>query len=191
MSMEVSSNYMDYKNDYLERLGGKDKTEEIGKGQDEDNKNEGIPVPRDEYISSEKSASKPTGLYYIGKDENGNPKVLYDDPKKAIDSGENAEPGIKAGGPEKDKDAKQPKVESVGREDEKEEEVTGNTDAVDREIEKLKKQKQEIEQQLRKAAGDEEKTKELQKKLAQTESELSQKDNDTYRRQHTVFTSRA
>ena len=91
--------------------------------------------------------------------------------------------------PEKDKKAEQPKVKSGLREDDAEE-VTGNTDAVDREIEKLKKKKQQLEQQIRKASGDEEKTKELEKKLAQVESELAQKDNDTYRRQHAVVTSR-
>ena len=169
MSMEVSGNYRDYRNDYLEKLQeGQDKSKEVEKEQGVGNKSEGIPIPKDKYISSEQSGSRPSGLYHMGKDENGNSKVLYDDPNKA----------------------EQPKVKSGSREDDAEE-VTGNTDAVDREIEKLKKQKQQLEQQIRKAAGDEEKTRELEKKLAQVESELSQKDNDTYRRQHTVFNSRA
>ena len=34
---------------------------------------------------------------------------------------------------------------------------------------------------------DEMKARELEKELAQVERELSRKDNDTYRRQHTVF----
>ncbi len=76
MSMEVNSNYKDYKNDYLERM--QESLKEQGTG----NKSEGIPVPKDEYISSEKSGSRASGLYHMGKDENGNPKVLYDDPKK-------------------------------------------------------------------------------------------------------------
>lgn len=65
----------------------------------------------------------------------------------------------------------------------------GNTDQVDREIRKLKEKSQQLEQQLRaaSASGDEEKAASLEKKLAQVQSELSQKDNDTYRRQHTVF----
>lgn len=84
MSMEVSGNYKDYKNDYLDRLQeGKEKTEEVGKEQGTGNRSESIPVPKDEYISSEKSGSRSSGLYRMGKDENGNPKVLYDDPKKA------------------------------------------------------------------------------------------------------------
>ncbi len=160
MSMEVKGNYKNYTNDYLERLQEeRDKAKETGKEQDAENKNEGIQTPKDEYISSEQSGRKPSGLYHMGKDENGNPKVMYDDPKKA----DGAEP----------------------------EEVTGNTDAVDREIEKLKKEKQQLEQQIKAASRDEEKTRELEKKLAQVESELSQKDNDTYRRQHAVITSRA
>ncbi|MDE7130962.1 MAG: hypothetical protein K2O65_04070 [Lachnospiraceae bacterium] len=188
MSMEVSSNY---KNDYLERLQeGKDKAKEIGKEQDARNKSESIPVPKDEYISSEQSGRRPSGLYHMGKDENGNPKVMYDDPKKAGGADGNGKLGVRTNGPEKDKESEQPKVKSGSRKDDAEE-VTGNTDAVDREIKKLKKQKQQLEQQIKAASGDEEKTKELEKKLAQVESELSQKDNDTYRRQHAVITSRA
>ena len=169
MSMEVNSNYKDYKNDYLERLQEeREKAKEVGKGQDTGKNSENIPVPKDEYISSEQSGSRPSGLYRMGKDENGKPKVLYDAPKKA----------------------EQPKVKSGSREEDAEE-VTANTDAVDREIEKLKKQKQQLEQQIKNASGDEGKTKELEKKLALVERELSQKDNDTYRRQHTVITGRA
>lgn len=169
MSMEVSNHYKDYRNDHLDRLQEeREKAKETGKGQNAENKNESVPIPKDEYISSEQSGSRPSGLYHMGKDENGKPKVLYDDPKKV----------------------EQLKTKSGSRDDDAEE-VTGNTDAVDREIEKLKKQKQQLEQQIKAASGDEEKARELEKKLAQVESELSQKDNDTYRRQHTVFTGRA
>ncbi len=63
----------------------------------------------------------------------------------------------------------------------------GNTDKVDQEIRKLKEKKQELEWQIKSAFGDEKKTRELEKKLAQTDQELNRKDNDTYRRQHTVF----
>ncbi len=171
MSMEVSGNYKDYGNDYLERLQeGKDKAEKVGKEQEAENKKESIPVPKDEYISAGKSGSRPSGLYHMGQDENGNPKVLYDDPKKSGGADGKGEPKVKSGSRKDDG-----------------EEVTCNTDAVDREIEKLKKQKQQLEQQIKAASGDEKKGKELEKKLAQVESELSQKDNDTYRRQHAVI----
>lgn len=162
MSMEISSNYKDYKKDYLEKVQAEqDKTKEVGKEQ-----SAGIPVPKDEYISSEKSGSKPSGLYHLGQDESGNPKVLYDNPKKvarAKDTTSKAEPAKKAG------------------------ECTTNTDNVDREIQKLKEEKKQLEQQIRATAGNEEKVKGLEKKLAQIEGELSQKDNDTYRRQNAVI----
>ena len=40
---------------------------------------------------------------------------------------------------------------------------------------------------MQSASGDEKKIQELEKKLRQVEQELIQKDNDSYRRQHTVF----
>lgn len=61
----------------------------------------------------------------------------------------------------------------------------GNSDRVDREIEKLKKKQQELEQRLN-TETDEAKRKDLERQLAQVERELKQKDNDTYRRQHTT-----
>lgn len=68
-----------------------------------------------------------------------------------------------------------------------EEKCTGDTGKVDREIERLKEKKKQLEQQIQTAAGDEKKVQELERKLAQVENELSQKDNDTYRRNNTVF----
>ena len=66
------------------------------------------------------------------------------------------------------------------------EKCTGNTDRVDREIEKLKRKKKELEGQIH-SETDDKKIEQLEKELAQVERELSQKDNDAYRRQHTVF----
>lgn len=71
------------------------------------------------------------------------------------------------------------------------EECTGNTDGVDREIEKLKEKKEKLEKQIKEASGNEEKVKQLEMELAQVDSELSQKNNDTYRRSHSSFTSKA
>ncbi len=182
MSMEVSGIYgrsvantacgvQGGKNDYAERLQeGKDQAEEAGKEQGAANRKEGVPVPRDEYISSRKSGSRPVGLYRMGRDENGNPKVQYDDPKKASDADKKGQPKVGADSPEEDA-----------------EKCTANTDKVDREIKKLKEQKQQLEQQIKAASGDEEKVKELEKKLSQIERELSQKDNDTFRRQNAVI----
>lgn len=78
-----------------------------------------------------------------------------------------------------------PEKKASGNQEEK---CTGSTDKVDREIEKLKKKQQELEQRLN-TETDDTKIRELERKLAQVERELAQKDNDTYRRQHTVFSS--
>ena len=49
MSMEISSNYKDYKNEYLDRVQtGQDKVKEASQDQRGEDKNEGIPVPKDE-----------------------------------------------------------------------------------------------------------------------------------------------
>ncbi len=58
-----------------------------------------------------------------------------------------------------------------------------NTDKVDREIEKLKKEKEELEQRIS-SETDEKKINGLKKRLEQVDRELKQKDNDAYRRQH-------
>lgn len=167
MSMEISGNYKDYKNEYLERAQTEqDKVKRTSQEQRAEDKSEGVSIPKDEYISSEKSGSKPSGLYSLEQDENGNPKVMHDDPKRAA----------------KAKDV-QPKEEPA----KKAEKCTTNTDNVDREIEKLKEEKKQLEQQIKAAAGDKEKVKVLEKKLAQIEGQLSQKDNDTYRRQNAVI----
>ena len=64
------------------------------------------------------------------------------------------------------------------------EECTMSTDKVDREIQKLKEKKKQLEQEIKAASEDEGRIKELKKQLAQVESELNQKDNDTYRKQN-------
>ncbi len=101
-------------------------------------------IPHDEYISSEESSKKPSGLYKVVPDENGKSKILYEDPNKC----------------------------------------TANTDKVDREIENLKEKKEQLEQQIRSAFGDDKKVKELENKLESIKNELRQKDNDAYRRQN-------
>ena len=104
----------------------------------------------------------------MGKDENGKPKVYFDDPERAAD---------------KPSDAPAPAKKPTG---DKAERCTANTDQVDREIERLKKRKETLEQRIS-AQTDDAKIKELERKLAQVERELAQKNNDAYRRQHTVF----
>ncbi len=76
-------------------------------------------------------------------------------------------------------------AETAGGKKDKDEVWEGNSDKVDREIEKLKKKKEELEQRLN-TETDEAKIKSLERQLAQVERELKQKDSDAYRRQHTT-----
>lgn len=180
MAMEIRT-YGNYGTDYEEQLRAKrqERAEEAERAEKEAGKDNGrIPEPRDEYISSEASDRKPTGLYRLGQDENGNPKVLYDDPNKTVREAT-----------EKESAAKKP-VDADKDEDPRAagEKCVSSTDKVDQEIRKLKEQKRQLQQQIKSAAGDEEKVRQLQTELAQVENELSQKDNDTYRKQNTVFT---
>lgn len=107
MSMKIGENYPDYSTGYLDRMQS---WREQVKGSEDNTENNSIPVPKDEYISSGKSGNKPSGLYCMGHDQNGNLKILYDDPKKVE------------------------KKSATG----KSEECTTNTDAVEREIERGK-----------------------------------------------------
>ena len=108
------------------------------------------PVPvMDKYVPGEER--EPSGLYWVGKDENGSPKVFFDDPE--------ARPA---------------------------ETCTANTDKVDRELERLRSRQEALAQKLG-AEPDPARARALEQKLAQVEAELSQKDNDSYRRQNTVF----
>ena len=120
----------------------------------------------DEYVPEEKQG--PSGRYWLGRDENGQPKIYFDDPERPDDD---------------PSDASAPAEKSLG---DKTESCTASTDQVDREIERLKKQKETLEQQIN-AQTDDTKIKALEQKLAQVKRELAQKDNNTYRRQHTVF----
>lgn len=91
-------------------------------------------------------------------------------------SGENA-PGCSGAPDSPEKDAPDTKTTHC----------TANTDAVDREIEKLEQERQKLEQQLR-SETDEAKRQKAQQRLEQVERELSQKDNDAYRRRQAVYT---
>lgn len=102
---------------------------------------------------------EPIGIYSVTPDENGEPRISFD---KADDK-------------------------SADNDNEPEEEtVTGNTDSVDREIKNLRNKAQMLIRKLRSA--DEGAAEEIQRELEQVNVELAQKDNNEYRRQHTVFT---
>ena len=181
MAMQVNGNYEHSKTDYAERVKEKQAAERAEKAKEaekaaEEKKSGTLSEPQDEYISSEKSGKKPTGLYWVGKDENGSRKIFFDDPKADHANGKDDRSG-------EGEDGKGPKVSGDNQGKPAEKCVT-NTDKVDREIKKLKEKKQQLEQQIQSASGDEKKIRELEKKLPQVENELSQKDNDTYRRQN-------
>ncbi len=102
---------------------------------------------------------EPIGLYSVTPDENGEPRISFD---KAEDtSNDNAD-------------------------EPKEETVTGNTDKVDREIKNLRNKAQTLRRKL--SSADESTAADIERELEQVTAELAQKDNDEYRRQHTVFT---
>ena len=118
---------------------------------------------RDEYIPSEKD--EPIGLYSLEQDESGGRGIRFDDPNKSE---------------KPDKSADEPKKEKSESED-----CTCNTNKVDRELKRLREKAERLEQQLRSASDDE--AAKLQKQLAEVQSELAQKDNDSYRRSQAVF----
>ena len=129
----------------------------------EEKEKERLPKPiRDQYIPEEKE--EPIGRYWLEEDEDGKRKVHFDDPDEEKE----------AKGPEK----KEP--------EKKTEKCVANTDKVDWEIEKLKRKQKELKQKIN-TETNEAKLKELEGELAQVERELRQKDNDGYRRSHTVF----
>lgn len=120
----------------------------------------------DRYVPGDND-SEPAGIYSIDYDDEGNPIVSYDSPE------------------EKKPDEREP-MKSDDDEHEKSESCTANTDKVDAELKRLKEKHKQLEQQLM-SANDEEKKKSLEKQLAAVQSELIQKDNDSYRRSHAVF----
>lgn len=133
----------------------------------------------DEYVPEE--PREPSGRYWLGKDEEGQPKIYFDDPEREADAPEPLEDAPSGEQPEREQGVKGPEKK------EGEEVCEGNTDKVDREIEKLKKKREELEQRLN-TETDEARIKDLERQLAQVDRELKQKDNDTYRKQHSAFT---
>ena len=168
MSMEISNRYgLDYihKAQTEQTAKATERAEEAAKSKEKD---------KPEYISSEKSGKKPSGLYHMEQDKNGNPKIIFDTAKKAEEA-----------------ESEQPKgAELKEVSDNDRVKVTiGNMDKVKNEIKKLKEVKKQLEQQLKMAAGNEQKTKELKAKLAQVEAELSVKDTAEYKKQHAEYTT--
>ena len=153
-------------------IAGVDEPKKVQRPEDETQSRHQKPVMV-EYVPYEKP--EPSWRYWLGNDEDGKHKFYFDDPARAAEAPDASDRDKSAEGPEK------------SGSDKNGQSCTCNTDKVDREIEKLKKQKQELEQQINRET-DESKIEDLKAKLAQIEKELSQKDNDTYRRQHATYT---
>ncbi len=195
MSMEINGNYSRIVNSYAKRMEDEqplDRTDKEKEGKEAQagmQASDRAGIPHDEYVNSEKAGAKPSGLYRVGQDASGNKKIFFDDPKKAGRADGQKAPSVKPGEPDDSGDVKagQPRVKS-GEPDESEEKCVGNTNQVDKEIRELKAKKKQLEQQIQSAQKDTGKVKELEKELAQVEGELSRKDNDTYRKQHSQFT---
>ena len=115
----------------------------------------------DEYLPEE--PQEPSGRYWLGRDEDGQPKIYFDSPERTPEAPKQPESA--------------PEADAL---------CTSNTDAVDRTIEQLKRKQEELSQRLN-TETDEARRKDLERQLAQVEQELKQKDNETYRRQHTQF----
>jgi hypothetical protein len=169
----------------------------------------GAPSPngefaKDGYIAGDFSPSKPTGVYSLGKDEDGNPKILLESPEASNHSplvdesgakpSDEAEKKTRSAKPSDEEDERDVPPEEED-EDEKSEKAsdekkttrtgTVNTGKVDAEIQKLRQEKQRIALALSKAAGDDQK--DLQKRLEAIDSELRVKDTDSYRKQHSEY----
>lgn len=146
---------------------------------------------RDEYVPEGEKKREPYGRYWLGKDQDGSLKVCFDDPE-AKDAASPASPEAaappKAEEPEKDEEPGAPgKPAPPGRSGE-EEKCTADTDEVDRELKRLREKREELARRLSSETGGE-RARALERKLAQVEGDLAQKDNDAYRRRHTKFTN--
>lgn len=160
-----------------EAVGRAKETPKVHQTEDESKDRPFKPVT-DEYIPEKKE--DPAGRYWLGKDEDGRPKIFFDNPQRTADAPEPDTPSA-------DKKASGPPAPEKASEDKNVKTCTCNTDKVDREIEKLKKKQKELKSQLN-SETDETKIQELKKNLTQVENELRQKDNDTYRRQNAEYT---
>jgi len=105
----------------------------------------------------------------------------YDNDTAKAD-GANAAEGAEDAPTEGKKADDAPKAEG-GEPTQKSKSATYNTDKIDREIKRLREQKQQFEKQLQ-SATDPRQAVMLQKQISRLEKELQQKGNDAYRREH-------
>ncbi len=125
---------------------------------------------RDRYAPEK--PTKGAGLYSMGKDEDGNPVLRFDSPDKAKEAAKE-EQAARQAAEEREEERAKPRT------------VT-NTDRVDRELQELREEAEELAQKLRTATGKEAES--IQQKLTLAKIELRIKDNDTYRRANAQVT---
>lgn len=147
----------------------------------------------DQFIRSDGSKTTSAGTYSLKKDGNGNSKIVYDKPTAGsgtVDESAHAKTSDKKGNPlvspkkSEDKSNKAPANSSSNGGLQ----CTVDTDQVDAEIKNLKKEKQQIEQEIKQSDGDEAKKQQLEEQLKEIDNELRTKDSDAYRKQHASYT---
>lgn len=158
-------------NSVYQPLEGVSRKETEGPSQINEQPQQAASEKGNEYLPDDPVGAPVKGIYSVGHDAEGNTTVHYIDPhaseaKSALSPA--SEAPVSGVAPEKSSST-----------------TTTNTDRVDGEIRRLKEQQQLIQQKLR-AELDEEKKAELQSQLQQISIQLSQKDNDFYRRQNAV-----
>jgi hypothetical protein len=196
MSIETITNSVSQQNIYANKAASLQKTA--------DNKTESntesatdLQMPRDEYIPSGDQPESSAGVYKLEKTEDGKQRIVFDGPNQAekTETPEQAEATPTQPVNDSDKtfepvkeDTPSEKADAPEEKDSKKEgSCTVNTDSVDREIKQLKDKRQQLEQQLNSAGDDEDKRKEIESQLSQLDSELTMKDNDAYRKQHSTY----
>ena len=137
---------------------------------------------RDRYAPEK--TTKGAGLYSMGKDEDGNPVLRFDSPDKAKEAAGEKTPKEEKEAAKEEQAARQA-AEEREAERAKTRTVT-NTDRVDRELQELREEAEELAQKLRTATGKEAES--IQQKLTLAKIELRIKDNDTYRRANAQVT---
>lgn len=132
----------------------------------------------DRFVKSGESLSS-AGLYHIEKNEEGRSVAVYDEYHRAAEADSS-----------KLSQAEQEDAPAVGKNEKGgEEKTTVNTDEVEREIEKLKKERRQLERELKQTDENDGKYRDLKARIAQVDAEIRRKDNDAYKKQHAVFTN--
>lgn len=138
----------------------------------------------DRFVKSGESLSS-AGLYHIEKNEEGRSVAVYDEYHRAAE----ADSADLAASSELSQAEQEDAPAVGGNEKGGEEKTTANTDEVEREIAKLKKERQQLERELKQTDENDRKYEDLKARIAQVDAEIRQKDNDAYKKQHAVFTN--